>query len=63
MPDSLDIDWRSLDSADLKLSGLQILVTGAASGIGRAVTIELASKGACVIMLDQIQPQANRTAT
>lgn len=44
------------------LEGKRILVTGAASGIGRAIAVELASQGAFVALADIKPPPGNRRA-
>ncbi len=46
-------DWREFAPSDNALSEKAILVTGAADGIGRAVTLSLAEHGATVLMLDK----------
>ena len=46
------IGWQDF-TAHTKLKGQLILVTGAADGIGRAVTLALAEHGATVLMLDK----------
>ncbi len=45
--------WQTYAPAANCLAGKQILVTGAADGIGKAVTIALAEYGATVLMLDK----------
>ena len=52
MQEIVDLHWRAINSQNINLNGKQVLITGAANGIGRAVTIELARRGACVVMLD-----------
>lgn len=47
------LDWRSYSIDDNALDGKIVMVTGAADGIGRSVTIALAKHGATVIMLDK----------
>ena len=46
-------EWQNFTPKADCLEGKKILVTGAADGIGKAVTIELASFGATVLMLDK----------
>ena len=47
------IDWQNFQPESNLLESKIILVTGAADGIGKAVTLELAKHGATVIMLDK----------
>lgn len=47
------IDWQNYQASPTHLKGKTILVTGAADGIGKAVTIALAEQGATVLMLDK----------
>jgi NAD(P)-dependent dehydrogenase (short-subunit alcohol dehydrogenase family) len=47
-----DLEWRNMAANPDQLKGKKILVTGAADGIGRAITIALARVGVTVIMLD-----------
>ncbi len=47
-----EIAWRSVKPNTSLLTDKKIVVTGAADGIGRAVTIALARAGATVVMLD-----------
>ena len=49
----LALDWQSYTPNEQTFKDKVILVTGAADGIGRAVTFELAKHGAVVIMLDK----------
>lgn len=46
-------NWRDYQPAPDAFSKKTILVTGAASGIGRAITLLLAQSGATVLMLDK----------
>ncbi|MBT8114107.1 MAG: SDR family NAD(P)-dependent oxidoreductase [Arenicella sp.] len=46
-------DWQNHQVGDQEFSHKVIMVTGAADGIGRAVTLALAEHGATVIMLDR----------
>ena len=46
-------DWQQYQPTKGCLAGKNILVTGAADGIGKAVTIALAEHGATVLMLDK----------
>ncbi|MCH2191948.1 MAG: SDR family NAD(P)-dependent oxidoreductase [Gammaproteobacteria bacterium] len=46
-------DWQQYEPTKSCLAGKNILVTGAADGIGKAVTIALAKHGATVLMLDK----------
>lgn len=46
-------DWQSFTPTNNCLDGKRILLTGAADGIGKAVTIALAEYGATVLMLDK----------
>lgn len=46
-------DWQSHQPDNNEFNDKIILVTGAANGIGKAVTIELAKHGATVLMLDK----------
>jgi len=47
------IDWQDYQATPQSLRDKIILVTGAANGIGKAVTIALAEQGAVVLMLDK----------
>ena len=47
------LDWQSYKAEPNSFTGKVIMVTGAADGIGRAVTIALAQHGATVLMLDK----------
>ena len=47
------IDWQNYQANSAHFKGKTILVTGAADGIGKAVTIALAEQGATVLMLDK----------
>lgn len=47
------LDWRGYNAKANCLKDKTILVTGAADGIGKAVTIALAEHGATVLMLDK----------
>ena len=47
------IDWQNYQANPAHFKGKTILVTGAADGIGKAVTIALAEQGATVLMLDK----------
>lgn len=47
------IDWQHYTANPAHFQGKTILVTGAADGIGKAVTIALAEQGATVLMLDK----------
>ena len=49
-------------TADFSLSGGVALVTGAGSGIGRAIALGLAGAGALVGCLDQVPGNAGATA-
>ncbi|MCW5830525.1 MAG: bifunctional aldolase/short-chain dehydrogenase [Deltaproteobacteria bacterium] len=58
--DIFDVEYWSLEQAKLgkraagaPLQGKTAIVSGAASGIGKAVSLELAAAGACVAMLDR----------
>ncbi len=53
MSDMKIFDWRSYAPAADNLTDKSILVTGAADGIGKAVSIALAKQGATVLMLDK----------
>lgn len=46
-------DWQSYQPETNEFKDKVILVTGAANGIGKAVSIELAKHGATVLMLDK----------
>ena len=46
---------------DLGLSGKNAIVTGAASGIGRQVAIDLAAEGANIVAADMNLEGANET--
>jgi 15-hydroxyprostaglandin dehydrogenase (NAD) len=46
----------------MDISGRVALVTGGASGIGRATVVALARRGASVMFIDRDQPGARRTA-
>ena len=50
---SLELDWQSYKATDNLFENKVIMVTGAADGIGRSITIALAKHGATVIMLDK----------
>ncbi|MBX2849481.1 MAG: SDR family NAD(P)-dependent oxidoreductase [Acidiferrobacterales bacterium] len=47
------LDWQSYRANENSFKDKIIMVTGAADGIGRSVTIDLAKHGATVIMLDK----------
>lgn len=47
------LDWQDFQAESKDFKDKIILVTGAADGIGRAVTIALAEQGAVVLMLDK----------
>jgi 2-hydroxycyclohexanecarboxyl-CoA dehydrogenase len=47
---------------DLALSGKQVIVTGGASNIGRALSRAFGREGATVMIVDRDLPQAERTA-
>ncbi len=47
------IDWQDYQAESKDFKDKIILVTGAADGIGKAVTIALAEQGAVVLMLDK----------
>ena len=47
------LDWRDYQPSRSDFEGKTMLVTGAADGIGRAVTIALAEQGATILMLDK----------
>ena len=47
------LDWQNYKVSDNSLSDKVIMVTGAADGIGRAVSIALAKQGVTVLMLDK----------
>lgn len=44
------------------LKGKKFLVTGAASGLGRATAMLLASQGAILLLIDKNQEELNRVA-
>ena len=46
-------DWKNYQTSKDSFLGKVIMVTGAADGIGKAVTIALAEHGATVLMLDK----------
>jgi len=48
---------------DLALSGKQVIVTGGASNIGRALSRAFGHEGATVMIFDRDLPQAERTAS
>lgn len=50
---TIQLDWRNYSPNQQEYTDKIILVTGAADGIGRAVTIALAEAGATVLMLDK----------
>jgi len=47
------LDWQGYQADKKDFSNKVIMVTGAADGIGKAVTIALAEQGATVLMLDR----------
>lgn len=47
------LQWQDYSPKESEFKNKKILVTGAASGIGRALTIALAKLGATVLMLDK----------
>lgn len=49
----LKLDWETFTPSKDQLENKVLLVTGAADGIGRAVTLALAKHGATVLMLDK----------
>jgi rhamnulose-1-phosphate aldolase/alcohol dehydrogenase len=58
-PDTFDFDYWPMELYKLTLkpppaefSGRIVIVTGAASGIGRGIALELAARGACVALAD-----------
>lgn len=53
MTTEIQFDWRNLQFDNGHFTDKLMLVTGAASGIGRAVTLALAEQGATVLMLDK----------
>jgi dihydroanticapsin dehydrogenase len=53
---------RSKDTMDLHLTGTTAIVTGAASGIGRATALALAAEGVRVALLDRDAPALEQTA-
>lgn len=56
-------DTRSAQANDLfRLSGKTAVVTGAGSGIGRAIAVGLAARGAAVVVVDVSGQAANDTA-
>jgi NAD(P)-dependent dehydrogenase (short-subunit alcohol dehydrogenase family) len=63
------VEYWALEEAKLarrpppkRLSGRSALVTGAGSGIGRAIAMKLASEGACVVATDRDTSSAEATA-
>jgi NAD(P)-dependent dehydrogenase (short-subunit alcohol dehydrogenase family) len=52
--------WRALELN--RFDGVKVLLTGAASGIGRATTVRLVSEGAMVFAVDRVQSGLDETA-
>ena len=50
---ALLLDWQTYQADQLAFKDKVIMVTGAAGGMGRSITIALAKHGATVIMLDK----------
>lgn len=50
---TVQFDWQSYIPESSQFEGKTVLVTGAANGIGRALTIALAKQGCQVLMLDK----------
>ncbi len=55
------VDWRSFNAEKQLLADKTILITGAAQGIGQAVSLSAAQHGATVILLDKKNRHLEKT--